>query len=325
MHIHIENDPADPPALTLSIGRLMRLIASKPQLRGRFTLSENSDPQRLEHFLADADILWAGRQFPLHHYRSKLNKLRWVQVTSAGVERWLEHWPDTIQLSNASGVHSDKGAEFILMAALMINYGIPGFVHDRSLQRWQPTFGGCARGKKATLLGLGGIGAAAAAMLTQFGYQVCGVTRSGQTTVEVKRCVSIADVDAELVDTDVLISTLPLTPETDGLFGRERLALLPAHAGVVIVGRAKVFDYDALREMLIEERLAGAVLDVFVQEPVPAGDALWHCPRVIMTPHCSLDDHGTYLDGCLSLFIQNLERDVAGEPLINRVNPKKGY
>lgn len=325
MHIHIENDPAGPQPLNLAKALLWQRIEANPALAGKFTLSENSDPQRVGEYLAAADIVWAGRKFPLYQYRAVTQKLGWVQVMSAGVEGWLEKWPEGIELTNASGVHGEKGAEFILMSALMFNYGIPGFLQDQASQQWQPTFGGSARGKKVTLLGVGGIGTAAATLLTRQGYEVTGVTRSGETTADVARCVSIAGVDAELASTDVLISTLPLTPETDNLFDRQRLAKLPAHAGVIIVGRARVFDYDALQEMLKAGQLGGAVLDVFPEEPLPAGDALWQCPRLIMTPHCSLDDHGAYLEGCLTLFLQNLERYQAGEPLINRVSKEKGY
>ncbi|MBP2168954.1 phosphoglycerate dehydrogenase-like enzyme [Erwinia toletana] len=323
MHIHIENDASAPQALQLPVELLQQRIDANPLLRGKFTLSENSDAERVAAFLPAAEILWAGRKLPLYHYPTP--QLKWVQVMSAGVESWLEKWPAAIQLVNASGVHGDKGAEFILMAALMFNYGIPGFLQDQASQQWRPTFGGCARGKKVLLLGVGGIGAAAAAMLTRQGYEVCGVTRSGYSEAELARCIAMADIDAELADTDVLVSTLPLTAETEGLFNARRLAQLPARAGVIIVGRARVFDYHALREMLSQQQLAGAVLDVFPQEPLPAGDPLWHCPGLIITPHCSLDDHGAYLEGCLSRFIQNLERYQAGEPLINRVNPETGY
>lgn len=325
MHIHIENDPAGPQALRLPKALLWQRLEANPLLTGKFTLSENNDPQRLADFLPVADIVWAGRKFPLYQHMAEATKLGWVQVMSAGVESWLERWPGAVQLTNASGVHGDKGAEFILMSALMFNYGIPGFLQDQASQQWRPTFGGCARGKKVTLLGLGGIGSAAAALLTRQGYEVVGVTRSGETQADVARCISLADIEQELADTDVLVSTLPLTPETNGFFSRERLAKLPPRAGVIIVGRARVFDYDALSEMLNQEKLAGAVLDVFYEEPLPEGDALWQCPRLIMTPHCSLDDHGAYLDGCLTLFLQNLERYLAGEPLINRVSSQKGY
>lgn len=323
MHIHIENDPAAAPALRLSSAHLRQALDAQPMLRGQFTLTENDDPAQTAAFLANCDILWAGRKLALDQFVAP--RLVWVQVMSAGVEQWLAHWRSGVALTNASGVHGDKGAEFILMAALMFNFAIPGFLQDQAQRLWRPSFGGCARGKTLMMLGVGGIGRAASKLLSAQGYSVIGVTRSGQCDAEVARCIAIDELDEALPQVDVLVSTLPLTPQTHRLFDRRRLALLPKRAGVVIVGRADVFDYQALREQLTSGDLAGAVLDVYPQEPLPTDDPLWHTPGVIMTPHCSLDDHSAYLDRCLALFIDNLTRYRGGQALRNQVDPARGY
>lgn len=323
MHIHIENDASAPLALHLSREMLQQRLDAHPTLRSHFTLTENSDPTQTANFLADCDLLWSGRKLALDTFSTP--RLSWVQVMSAGVEQWLAHWPQGITLTNASGVHGDKGAEFILMAALMFNFGIPGFLQDQAQRLWRPSFGGCARGKTVMMLGVGGIGAAAANLLTAQGYRVTGVTRSGQCDADVARCIRIDAIDDVLPQVDVLVSTLPLTPQTEMLFDRRRLDLLPSRAGIVIVGRAAVFDYTALREKLRAGELAGAVLDVYPQEPLPIDDALWNTPGVVMTPHCSLDDHSTYLKGCLEVFIDNLVRYRSGHPLRNQVDVAKGY
>ena len=323
MHIHIENDASAPQALHLTPQHLQQLLDAHPQLRGHFTLSENSQAAHTADFLASSDILWSGRKLALDTFSAP--RLGWVQVMSAGVEQWLAHLPEGVTLTNASGVHGDKGAEFILMAALMFNFGIPGFLQDQAQRLWRPTFGGCARGKTVLLLGVGGIGAAAAKLLTAQGYRVIGVTRSGQCDADVARCIRIDAMDDVLPQVDVLVSTLPLTPQTEMLFDRRRLDLLPARAGIVIVGRAAVFDYTAMREKLCAGELAGAVLDVYPQEPLPVDDALWSTPGVVMTPHCSLDDHSAYLEGCLEVFIDNLVRFRSGHPLRNQVDVARGY
>jgi len=323
MHIHIENDASAPAALQLSRDVLQRRLDAQPEFGRDFTLTENSDPAQTAAFLARCDLLWSGRKLALDAFITP--RLRWVQVMSAGVEQWLAHWPKGITLTNASGVHGDKGAEFILMAALMFNFGIPGFLHDQAQRLWRPTFGGCARGKNVLLLGVGGIGRAAARLLTAQGYRVTGVTRSGQCEADVVRCIRTDAIDDLLPQVDVLVSTLPLTPQTERLFDRRRLNLLPARAGVVIVGRAAVFDYAALREKLCAGELAGAVLDVYPEEPLPVDDALWNTPRVVMTPHCSLDDHSAYLERCLNLFLDNLARFRSGLALHNQVDVAQGY
>jgi phosphoglycerate dehydrogenase-like enzyme len=118
---------------------------------------------------------------------------------------------------------------------------------------------------------------------------------------------------------------LPLTGETAGLIDRRRLDLLPGHAGVAIVGRAKVFDCDALVAKLHEGTLGGAVLDVFPEEPLPRESPFWSVPNLVMTPHCSVDDHSVYMDRCAGIFADNLERYLAGAPLRNVVEPDRGY
>ena len=323
MHIHIENDASAPLALHLSREMLQQHLDAHPTLCSCFTLTENSDPTQTANFLAGCDLLWSGRKLALDTFSTP--RLSWVQVMSAGVEQWLAHWPQGITLTNASGVHADKGAEFILMAALMFNFGIPRFLQNQAQRLWRPSFGGCARGKTVLMLGVGGIGAAAANLLTAQGYRVTGVTRSGQCDADVAHCIRIDAIDDVLPQVDVLVSTLPLTPQTEMLFDRRRLDLLPARAGIVIVGRAAVFDYAALREKLYAGELAGAVLDVYPEEPLPIDDALWNTPGVVMTPHCSLDDHSAYLKGCLEVFIDNLVRYRSGHPLRNQVDEAKGY
>ncbi|WP_251976367.1 NAD(P)-dependent oxidoreductase [Salinicola avicenniae] len=118
---------------------------------------------------------------------------------------------------------------------------------------------------------------------------------------------------------------MPSTPDTRGLMSRERLARLPQGAGVVNVGRADVFDDVALREGLADGHLGGAVLDVFPIEPLPAAHPLWETPRLIMTPHCSLDDHDNYMRRCVDIFLDNLGRYRRGDVLNNRVDLGLGY
>ena len=96
-------------------------------------------------------------------------------------------------------------------------------------------------------------------------------------------------------------------------------------AGIVNVGRAPVFDYSAIMDRLDAGTLRGAVLDVFETEPIPLDDRLWSTPRLIITPHCSVDDHTVYMQRCIDILIDNLRRDQAGEPLRNLVDASRGY
>jgi len=248
-----------------------------------------------------------------------------VQSTSAGVEALLPLMPPGAVLTNASGVHREKGGEFILAAVLMLNYAIPRFASDKQHRRWAPRFESTVAGKRAMLLGVGAIGGEGARLLRLVGATTIGVTRSGGRREHVDRSVTFAAIDEFLPQTDFLVSSLPLTRETEGMIDRRRLDLLPRHAGVAIVGRAKVFDCDALLDKLADESLGGAVLDVFPEEPLPPQSRFWTAPNLVITPHCSVDDHAVYMDRCVALFSDNLGRYLSGAPLRNVVDPERGY
>jgi phosphoglycerate dehydrogenase-like enzyme len=109
------------------------------------------------------------------------------------------------------------------------------------------------------------------------------------------------------------------------LIDKNMLSAVKAGAGLINVGRAGVVDYDALRGALKSGALSGAILDVFEQEPLPASSPLWRTPNLILTPHCSSDDLDRYMPLTLDLVFENLSRLMAGRPLKNRVNPRRGY
>lgn len=325
MHIHIENDPKAPAALRLPAERLRQALATARLLDDAVHISENADPNATASAIKGAEILFACRKLSLAEAKLAAPALAWVQVISAGVEHLVPDLPDGVILTNASGVHGEKGAEFALAAALMLTYRIPAFASDKSERRWVPSFGGPGSGRHVLLLGVGGIGGAAASLLRRQGFVVTGLTRSGLSDVPLDRCIPTDHLDAVLGETEILISTLPLTSETRQLMNRARLERLPEGAGVAVLGRADVFDYDALADLLDEGRLGGAVLDVFPQEPLPADHRLWRTPRLIMTPHCSVDDHAVYMDRCLGIFIENIRRRRDGLPLSNVVDRSRGY
>src|SRR5215203_4032676 len=142
----------------------------------------------------------------------RCQRAEWVQSTSAGVEALLPLMPPGAVLTNASGVHREKGGEFILAAVLMLNYSIPRFASDKQHRRWAPRFESTVAGKRAMLLGVGAT--------------TIGVTRSGGRREHVDRSVTFAEIDELLPQTDFLVSSLPLTRETQGMIDRRRLDLL---------------------------------------------------------------------------------------------------
>jgi len=322
LRIHIQNSAHEAAAVQLTRAQLEEAVAGRPTLAGQLDITEASGAT-LPGAIADADVLFTAERFPLGAIRKAAPKLRWVQTTFAGVESMLDG--TALPLANASGVHADKGGEFALAGALLLSYRIPQFMVAQAAERWEPVFTPTLRRRRVTILGVGAIGGGAAAALRPHGPHITGVTRSGKSDVQLDRVVSLDQLDDVLAETDILISTLPNTAETLNLIDRSRVDLLPEGAGIVVVGRAAVLDYDAIMDRLDAGTLSGAVLDVFPVEPVPAGHRIWSTPRLIVSPHCSVDDHSTYMDACLDIFLDNLERDRSGRTLANLVDFSRGY
>jgi phosphoglycerate dehydrogenase-like enzyme len=323
--IHIQNAPPAPDGLTLDADRLERALRARKGLRGRqFSISVDAGGEQLPADL-DAEIIIALAKLDVARARQAVPRLKWVQTTFAGVEGMLEKLPRGFRITNASGVHAEKGGEFILAAALMLAYQIPQFVTDREEKQWRPQFGPVLDKHRITILGVGAIGAAAAQNLRRQGCRVTGVTRSGRARTKLDRIVKSDDLDEVLQQTDILVSTLPDTPQSKNLIDRRRIGLLPDNAGVVVVGRAAALDYDAILDRLDAGTLRGAVLDVFPEEPIPKRGRAWKTPRLIITPHCSVDDHTVYIERCLEIFLDNLERYLSRRKLHNLVDPTRGY
>jgi phosphoglycerate dehydrogenase-like enzyme len=137
--------------------------------------------------------------------------------------------------------------------------------------------------------------------------------------------VAMDQLDAVLPRMDYIFVSTPSTPETRGLFSRERLQSLKPGAGIINVGRGSTMDYDALADLLRSGHLSGAIIDVFEAEPLAADSALWSAPNFVVTPHVSADDGDNYIPITLDLFFNNLKRYIAGEHLTNVVRPELGY
>ena len=149
--------------------------------------------------------------------------------------------------------------------------------------------------------------------------------RSAKRNALVDRMYGPKDLKKALPQADFVLAILPLTSETRGLLGRAELDLLPRHAGLINLGRGPVIDHEALADKLRKGELAGAVLDVYPEEPLPSSSPLWATPNLIMSPHCAVDDATAYAERALALFLGNLKRYVGGRALMNVVDTRLGY
>lgn len=223
--IHIQNPPSARGALRLEPERLELALAGRG-LASSFTISQG-EGDHLPEAAGDARILFLLTKAPLDGARQVAKGLKWVQTAYAGVEKTLPTLPKGLLVSNASGVHAEKGAEYILGAALMLNSAMPQFIEHKAEARWEPIHTPLLRTRRVTILGVGAIGAAAAVLLKRMGCAVWGVTRSGVSSVALDGVTDEAGVDQLLPETDILISALPDTPETDGMIDRKRIDALP--------------------------------------------------------------------------------------------------
>ena len=132
-------------------------------------------------------------------------------------------------------------------------------------------------------------------------------------------------LDALLPQADLVALAAPLTPDTRNLLNHRRLGLMKPGAGLYNIGRAGLIDHVALAECLTSGRISGAILDVFDPEPLPADSPLWDVDNLVMMPHVTSDDLDDYLPLTYDLVFTNALRLANGEPLLNRVDPKRGY
>jgi phosphoglycerate dehydrogenase-like enzyme len=323
IRLHIQNDPLSPND-AVTPPRFAKGASGFRDLRRRLRVTFGDDPPALEEGLREAEILVVahvdGRDL-----RARAPRLKWIQSTSAGVETLVPLLPPDIVLTNASGVHIPKGGEYAMTALLMLNHGVPHFVTRQRERRWDPIFMTPIAGRTVVIVGVGRIGGEVARLARRFGMKVLGVRRSGRPHRWVHRMFTTKGLRTALRQADFVVVTTPLTPDTRGLIGVKELDSLPAHAGLVNLGRGAVVDYDALSAKLRTKELSGAVLDVFHEEPLPPGSPMWNTPNVIMSPHCAVDDARDYVSRCLDIFWDNLRRYLAGRPLRNVVDRSQGY
>lgn len=172
----------------------------------------------------------------------------------------------------------------------------------------------------ALIVGVGGIGAEAAKYLAQLGVRVVGVdARRDDLPEGVAELHGQDHLDALLPRADFVILTIPHTPETEGLFNAARFAKMKRTAFFINIGRGMTTKLDALNAALRDGTIAGAALDVYEIEPLPADHPLWDAPNVLLTPHTA--GFGPYLDDRRrDVLVENARRFAAGEPLVNQVN-----
>lgn len=259
--------------------------------------------------------LWAGA-----------TRLRLFQMMGAGVDALLPapDLPAGVQIANARGIHGPQMSEFALGMILALAKKLPRALEQSRDRLWKPYAVDTIEGRTLGILGLGAIGSAVAEKASALGMRVIGTQREPKATPHVERVFAGDGTRDVLRESDFVVVLLPLTPRTRGSLGAVELGWIRPSAYLVNLARGGIVDEDALAAALRAGRLAGAALDVFAEEPLPATSPLWSAPNTILTPHVSGLGPG-YMDRLTEIFAENLQRIETGRPLRNEVDRARGY
>jgi len=272
--------------------------------------------------------------------------LRWVQLHWAGVDHLREQpiWHSDVLLTSASGIHAPNIGQYVMAQILAWANRLPRWFHYQQQakwpkDRWQKLLPDELRGQTLGILGYGSIGREVARLAKGFGLTVLATKGNAKSLHHHGYAIpGTGDPQGEMVDRlyppeavrsmlatcDYLVITLPLTSRTHHLLNESLLREMKPSAFLVNVGRGSIINEPDLVKALQRGWIAGAGLDVFEQEPLPADSPLWSMENVIISPHVS-GFTPYYDERAVDLFADNIRRYLAGEPLLNQVNREREY
>jgi phosphoglycerate dehydrogenase-like enzyme len=270
--------------------------------------------------------------------------LTWVHSATSGVERALTPaaLARDVMVTNARGVFSRPIAEHVLLMILAVSRHLPELLELQRERTWQPLEGRELRELTVGIVGYGSLGRSVASLASAFGARVLALRRraadagagAGQAQPDdedgfpfeprVDRVVGPDRLHELLRESDIVVLAAPLTPETEGMIDEAAVAAMKKDAWLINVARGRLVDDTALVRALRDNRIGGAALDTFRDEPLPPASPYWELQNVILTPHTAWSS-ARVLDRSIDLFCDNLVRFSRGEPLRNVVDPAAGY
>ncbi len=299
---------------------MARMRQSVPTVELRFApkLSETDDG------LGDVEAI-AGTIKASHLARAP--RLKWVHSWAAGADNDLfpEMLASPVVLTSSAGNGAIPLAEHSMLLMLMLNRDVPRWMRAQTSKTWErfthPELNGLTLG----IFGLGNSGSDLALKAQAFHMRVLGLRRNSDRSVPgVDRMYSIDQFHAFLGESDFVVVTAPSTPQTLGIFDEAAFQAMKATAYFICISRGGIADDEALLMALREGWIAGAGLDAHGVEPLPSDSPFWSLPNVIVTPHNGATTPATARRS-VDIFIDNLTRYVAGQPLRNVVDKSAGY
>jgi len=304
-----------------------------------------SDPKEIVQHLKGVEILYTfNASFPLEAARD----LKWVQLSSTGVNHLMDQpiMNSDILVTTTRGIHATPIAEFVFGSLLSLGRHLNEMRVDqlnhiwKGLSYWEKKGGLELRGKTMCIVGYGAIGSEIGRLARAFGMRVIAVRKNpgyqrekpggmlpntGDFSGSVpERLIDPSALLEVLHECDVIVLSVPLTSETISLIGQDEIMAMKPTAYLVNVARGQVVDDVALLGALQKGQLAGAVLDTFVEEPLPPDSPFWDLPNVLITPHVA-PNSSYYNDRASDVFAENLRRYLSGEPLTNLFDRSLGY
>jgi phosphoglycerate dehydrogenase-like enzyme len=295
---------------------------------------------------AETEVLFTSRALPTPE---QAPRLRWIQTTAAGFD-WVLKQPVAadrkITITSSSGIHATPIAEYCLGTMLALNLRLPAMSDLKREKQWPKDktilLGAMPlRGKTVGIVGYGSIGRELARLCDALGMTVLAAKRDAMHTEagdvfalnegtgdphgDIPARVYPGEAVATMArECDFLVVTVPLTDGTRHLIGKPVFDAMKESAYFINIARGSVVDEPALIEALQSHSIAGAALDVFTEEPLPASSPLWSLPNVIISPHIS-GSTPDYVERAVHVFVENLRRYVAKKPLVNMLDRERGY
>ncbi len=298
-----------------------------------------------EDVWAKASILYTLRVLP---EPGQAPRLRWIHAHTAGVDHLLEQpifQSEDVLLTSSSGIHATIMTEYVFMMMLAFGHRLPAMIAHQARGVWPEhrfeTFLPLPlRGSTMGIVGYGSVGRELAHIAHTFGMEVLAVKRDVRHPSDAESYTLPGTGDPEGVyfhrlyppealnsmvrECDFVVVTVPLTESTRGMVGADAFAAMKPTAFLINVSRGGVVDEDALLAALQSGQIAGAAVDVFEAEPLPADSPLWKQPNLIISPHIA-GNSPDYNRNAAALFVENLKRFLARKDLLNLVDYTRGY
>jgi phosphoglycerate dehydrogenase-like enzyme len=293
------------------------------EARGDLRLLVCEDRDSIEKAVPEVDIIFAGSTFPLD-VLDRATKLKWIQSMGAGIENFLRAGliPPDVVLTRVRGVFGNIMSEYATAYIYAMTQKMPAVFENKRKKSWGYYLVDSIRRKTVGVMGLGSIGSTVAYRLQLTGAETIGFDGQERNMPFLSRVYGPSELEAFLKRIDFLVLCLPHTKGTEGILGARELGWMKDTAYLINIARGPLVDEKALLDALKNGGIAGAVLDVFNEEPLPESHPFWDLENVIITPHIS---GPSIPEEITEIFLRNLELFEKGAELEGVVDLARGY